>query len=62
MAKNGEDFDTLSEEYNEDPESRLYGNELTFSRKNAREDLKEWAFSADVGDLTLLEVPAGLCY
>ena len=59
MAKNGEDFDTLSEEYNEDPESRLYGNELTFSRKNAREDLKEWAFSADVGDLTLLEVPAG---
>ena len=59
MAENGEDFDALSEEYNEDPESRLYGNKLTFSRENAREDLKEWAFSADVGELTMFEVPAG---
>lgn len=59
MAQNGEDFDALSQEYNEDPEVKLYGNKLTFSRKNAREDLKEWAFSASVGELTMLEVPAG---
>lgn len=58
-AGNGEDFDALSEGYNEDPESRLYGNKLTFSRKNAREDLKEWAFSASPGELTMLEVPSG---
>lgn len=59
MAENGEDFDVLTEEYTEDPEYRLYGNELTFSRENVRDDLKEWAFSEEVGKLTILEVPAG---
>lgn len=59
MAENHEDFDALTEQYTEDPEYQLYGNKLTFSRENAREDLKEWAFNNDIGELTMLEVPAG---
>ncbi|MDQ2084852.1 peptidylprolyl isomerase [Herbivorax sp. ANBcel31] len=59
MAEAGEDFDSLTEEYTEDPEYQLYGNEYTFSRNSASEDLKEWSFSSDEGELTMLEVPAG---
>ncbi|TYQ16554.1 UNVERIFIED_CONTAM: parvulin-like peptidyl-prolyl cis-trans isomerase protein [Acetivibrio alkalicellulosi] len=59
MAIGGRDFDALTEEYTEDPDFDLYGNQYAFVVADAAGEVDLWAASSQEGDFNMFEVPAG---
>ncbi len=57
--KAGEDMAELAAEYTEDPGSVSTGGEYTFGRGEMVPEFEEWSYSANIGDIDIVETSFG---